>query len=125
MKSHFKTACIVQVSDRSGMFELVQDLVYYSARLGRDIVVPAGFGTDFASIPRVFHSIIKVNGRHRKSAVLHDYLCEHGADEGLTQRESDLVFNEACEADDVRLTQRTVMFGMVRLYQSIKGVFRG
>ena len=122
--SGFKTACIVQVSDESGAFVLVSDLIYHSDMLGRDIVIPAGFITDFASIPWILHSIVQVNGKHRRAAVVHDYLCFHRDSEGITQREADYVFQEAMAVLDVRLTQRTVMFGMVRVYQSITGVFK-
>ena len=123
MKSKFKTSCRVEVSDRSGMFVLTDALIYYSERLGRDIIAPIGFETDFASIPCLFRSIIKVNGKHRKPAVIHDYLCENGEKEGVTQSESDHVFQEAMDAVDVRRTQNAVMFGMVRAYQIIKGLF--
>lgn len=122
--SKFKTALIVEVSDDSGMFSLAQDLIYHSSRLGRDIVIPKGFATDFASIPWVFHSIIQVNGRHRRAAVVHDYLCIHRKQIGISQREADYIFQEAMQVLDVRLTQRTVMFGMVRVYQSITGIFK-
>lgn len=123
MKSQFKTACRVEVSDKSGMFVLIDDLIYYSERLGKNIAAPKGFETDFASIPWMFRWLIKVNGKHRKPAVIHDYLCVHGKEMGISQSESDHVFQEAMNAVDVRRTQNAVMFGMVRAYQSIKGVF--
>jgi len=127
-KSHFKTGCYVEVLDNPGMFMLTEELIYYSAKLDKDIQVPAFYVTDFASIPWFFHSIIQVNGKHRKPAVLHDYLCTDGETIGISQRDADLIFYEAMESMDTRLTQRTIMFGMVRAYQftkhSIKGLFK-
>ena len=124
MKSQFKTGLIVNVLDTESMFSLAQELIYHSERLGRDIIVPAGYETDFASIPWILQSIVQVNGKHRRAAVVHDYLCTHGKIEGVTQREADLIFQEAMTVLDVRLTQRTAMFGMVRAYQSIAGLFK-
>lgn len=124
MKSQFKTALIVRVLDKPNMFALVQELIYHSERLGKDVTVPAEYETDFASIPWILQSIVQVNGKHRRAAVVHDYLCTNGAELGIKQREADLIFQEAMEVLDVRLTQRKAMFGMVRLYQSIAGIFK-
>ena len=110
--------------DEPNMFRLVQDLIYKSDLLGRYLIVPTGYQTDFSSIPWFFQSIIQVNGKHRRAAVVHDYLCTHGSLEGVTQRQADHIFQEAMCVLDVRLTQRKVMFGMVRLYQSITGIFK-
>ncbi|WP_210249059.1 MULTISPECIES: DUF1353 domain-containing protein [unclassified Bradyrhizobium] len=38
------------------------------------IEVPAGFVTDFASIPRIFWSIFRPDGDYAHAAVIHDYL---------------------------------------------------
>ena len=38
------------------------------------ITVPKGFVTDWASVPRILHSILPPRGRYSKAAVLHDYL---------------------------------------------------
>lgn len=37
-------------------------------------VVPAGFITDFASIPAPFTPLLPRTGKHNRAAVLHDYL---------------------------------------------------
>src|SRR5262245_60709692 len=36
--------------------------------------VPAGFVTDFASIPRAFWSLLRPDGRYTHPAIVHDYL---------------------------------------------------
>ena len=38
------------------------------------IIVPAGFVTDFASVPRAFWSGMSPHGQYSRAAVLHDYL---------------------------------------------------
>lgn len=39
-----------------------------------EIRVPAGFVTDFASIPRLFWSIVRPDGEYGYAAIVHDYL---------------------------------------------------
>lgn len=39
-----------------------------------DIIIPQGFKTDLASIPRVFQNMLDVDGRSRLPAILHDWL---------------------------------------------------
>lgn len=41
-----------------------------------EIDVPAGYRTDFASIPRFFHRLLPPAGRYGKAAVIHDWLCD-------------------------------------------------
>lgn len=128
----FCSRCVVEVSDKPGMFILDQPLIYYSAFLGREIHVPKGFETDFASIPRLLQNIIQVNGRHRPAAVVHDYLCwlvdvsvYHYPAPLMTQGEADKVFREAMKCLDVEFVQSSVMYRMVRRYQKIKAWIKG
>ena len=51
---------------------LAQPLHWVSAEL--DIVIPRGFKTDLASIPRVLQNVLDVDGRSRCPAILHDWL---------------------------------------------------
>lgn len=38
------------------------------------VTVPGGFVTDFASIPRLFYSLLRPDGEYAYAAVVHDYL---------------------------------------------------
>ncbi len=91
-------------------WRLVLPLIYLRADYTA-ITVPAGFITDLASIPRLLHPLIPVNGRHRAAAIVHDYLY---ATQTLTRAECDAVFLEAMEACGVRWTQRWAMYSAVR-----------
>lgn len=59
------------------MYYLTKDLSWSatgsSAPLGR-ITVPSGFVTDFASVPRVFWSVLPPDGDYVAAAVVHDWL---------------------------------------------------
>jgi hypothetical protein len=64
---------------------------------GKTIVhVPAGFITDFASIPRVLWSFIPPTGFYGKAAVIHDFLYLNGNINGMVipQKYADDVLNE-------------------------------
>jgi hypothetical protein len=63
------------------------------------IRVPAGFVTDFASIPRIFWNILPPTGKYGKAAVVHDYLYVMGGHlpdgREYTKREADRIFYDA------------------------------
>jgi hypothetical protein len=53
-------------------FRLVDD--FYVSLEGVEVVVPEGFETDLASVPRLPIVYMAVGGRGHKAAVLHDWL---------------------------------------------------
>lgn len=107
----FLNAAILSVCDESGKWMLVRPL-YYRSAAGELIVIPAGFLTDLASIPRAFHWLIPVNGKHRAPAILHDYLF---VVQDRSRADVDALFLEAMADAGVRWTQRTAMYAAVRL----------
>ncbi len=80
--TRFHTDCIIKVIDgaiKSKPFELEVALVYETGLLAYDselIIVPAGYRTDFASIPRFFHRVLPPVGKYSRAAVVHDWLCD-------------------------------------------------
>lgn len=83
------------------------------------IVIPEGFETDFASIPTFFQNLIKVNGKHRLAALLHDYLYSVGGDIGfnkLTRKQCDTLFLEEMQKANVKWVKRKVMYRIVRIF---------
>ncbi|GAB1388984.1 MAG: hypothetical protein AMXMBFR78_33920 [Rubrivivax sp.] len=82
-------------------------------------VVPAGFLTDFASIPRVLWSLIgHPAGRYAQAAVLHDWLLEQPA---VPRAEADRVFLEAMAVLGVPRLQRWLMWAAVRAWGLVRG----
>jgi hypothetical protein len=73
-------------------FMLTEPLVYRVERTNQIITVPAGFVTDFASVPWAARSIIDVVGKHSVGAVVHDYLYW---DQQCSRYEADLLLHEA------------------------------
>src|SRR4051794_33564779 len=77
----FEGPVVVREVDRGdgSRWQLLEPLTYQ----GRDepFVVPAGFETDFASVPRALTWLLPRYGRYTKAAILHDHLC-HRCREG-------------------------------------------
>lgn len=51
-----------------------RDLVWRDADQHWTVIVPAGFRTDFASVPRGLWNVFPPVGKYAPAAVLHDYL---------------------------------------------------
>ena len=92
-----------------GRWKLIHDLVWEG---GQRIVVPAGFETDLASIPRLLRGILHQNGLSRAPAVLHDFLY---ATQIMTRSEADGVFREALEAEGMGWLGRFLYWSGVRV----------
>jgi hypothetical protein len=75
-------------------WKLLDTLRFYSVELGRMILVPTGFVTDFASVPRLPFIYWATGGTAEAPAVLHDWLYRTGA-ESVTRKQADAVFSEA------------------------------
>lgn len=101
---------VLQVGD-SGEWLLAHKLTYVT-EAGEVIEVPAGFETDLASIPRAFHWLIPVNGKHRAAAIIHDYLYTI---KDRSRSAADAIFLEAMKESGVRWTQRQAMYLAVRV----------
>lgn len=80
----------------------------------RPIKIPAGFLTDFASVPRLLWNVMPPTGMYGKAAVIHDYL--YRTPQMATRAEADNVFKEAMQALGVGWWTRQVMYRGVRLF---------
>ena len=94
-----------------GEWQLLSPLVYTS-KVGKVWIVPKGFTTDLASIPRAARILIDRNGPSRPAATLHDYLYATGA---VSRAEADSLFLEALEAASVGWVTRHLMHSAVRV----------
>lgn len=77
-----------------------------------DFIVPVGFETDFASIPRGLWNILPPQGKHSRAAVAHDYLYYTGM---FPRNISDKIFLIIMVALDVSRWRQRVMFRGVRV----------
>lgn len=96
IQAQFLTHLRVEEVDEKN-WRLTSSLRYYSAVLDRVIVVPEGFVTDFASVPRLPFIYWFAGDTARKAAVIHDWLYRINT-EKVTRAQADAVFAEAIRA---------------------------
>jgi hypothetical protein len=100
-----------RVSDQQ--WEVVEALVYRGRR--DTFVVPAGFPTDFASVPRVVVWLFPRFGRYTLAAVLHDWLTTEGLRTGaVSSRDADGLFRRVMAELRVPPVRRWLMWAGVR-----------
>ncbi|NMF98373.1 DUF1353 domain-containing protein [Aromatoleum toluolicum] len=102
---------MLRVGEQDGEW-ILETPVWYRTASGADLVVPSGFVTDLASIPRLLHAVMPVNGAHRAAAILHDWLYET---QQFTRAQSDCLFLAAMADSGVGLAQRYAMYAGVRV----------
>lgn len=90
---------------------LVAPLTYVGA--SEEFLVPAGFATDFASVPRLLWGILPPYGRHTRAAVVHDWLYATGY---LPRAEADGVFRRIMRECHVGRLRRWTMYLALRLF---------
>ena len=113
-RNSFLTPLVVEVMPSGKRFRLYNSFTYHVARAGVNIRVPAGFETDFASIPRIFRIIIPKLGRYNKAAVIHDYIYQSDRLQ-LSRKQADQVFLDAMADLGVPKWKRTLMYWAVRI----------
>jgi hypothetical protein len=78
------------------------------------IVVPTGFVTDFASIPRILWPVLSPVGEYGKAALLHDYCCaiQYKKD----RKYCDDIFKEAMQVLRVHPLKIFILYWGVRMF---------
>lgn len=96
----------------SGRWKLIGPISYQTS-FGRTFTVPAGFETDFASVPRLPFAYWLTGNTAHGPAVVHDYLCRTG----LVPRElADEVFKEAMHTIGMPRWRVVAMYQAVATY---------
>lgn len=108
MKSQFLTDLDTRAVAQG--YRLLAPLEYCSELLGELIIVPAGFVTNFASIPAPGRILISGHGHDRWASTVHDYLYHTRFD----RKKADGVFLEALEVSGVNVIKRRIMYRAVR-----------
>ena len=113
--SSFTRPLIVSPQPNCKAWTLIEPFCYDVGFEGsrETINVPAGFITDFASVPRIFWAIIPQWGKYGNAAVLHDFLYQSGQ---YSRKRADEIFLEAMEVGGTSWLCRHVMFLAVRFF---------
>lgn len=111
MKGDFLSDLVISQSSYSswGLWRLDEPLIYRSGTTQH--VVPKGFMTDGASIPRLLWGVLPPFGRYAKAAVLHDYLLKT-----FPRAYCDAVFRDALRVCDVNDVRADFMYAAVRVF---------
>lgn len=91
----------------------VEKQFYYTRSLTDFVDVPEGFITDFASVPRVFWSVLPPDGKYSQAAVVHDRLY---VTHERSKPESDYIFYEAMKDSGVPKWTRELMYWCVKIF---------
>ena len=105
----FLTPLELRADRKPGHWILLRDLIWHGAQY---VVVPKGFVTDLASIPRGLRWLLQQNGNSRRAAVLHDFLY---ATQPFTRAEADGIFRAALKAERVVGIGRGLYWAGVRV----------
>lgn len=111
----FKTWCDLRVYQERE-WVVLQDFEWRSPTA--HVIVPRGFITDLASIPRPLRGWLDVAGPSREPAVIHDWLyCrqQDAAGNPISRAWADELFREALAVKDVPLPTRSIYWSGVRV----------
>ena len=95
---------------------LDRPLDYASDLLGRIVIVPVGFTSDGASVPRALWNLYPPFGKYLEAAVVHDWFCVLGnkGESPIDSVTAAKVFREAMVACGVGKWRRNKMYWAVR-----------
>ena len=85
----------------------------YEAKNGTVIFVPAGFVTDFASVPQIFWNILPPTGTYDRAAILHDFCYRNHL---FPRARCDALLNEAMMWLEVPTWKRCLIYWNVKLF---------
>lgn len=106
-----------------GSWRLLEDLGYdQNTPFSAEVIVPAGFVTDFASVPRLPLAYLLAGGVGDPAAVVHDYLYRE-IPHSVSRAQADEVFYQALLVCGVAKWRAYVMWAAVRCcgWTSYKG----
>ena len=98
----------------NGKFELFSDYVYKTKEYL--IKVPKGFVTDYASIPKLFRTVVLPYGEHSGASVIHDWLYSSMCNLDISREKADKIFLEILKEEKVNFLLRIVMYIAVRKF---------
>lgn len=114
---------VARFAGDKGEWTLTAPLIYQGNQ--DRFIVPKGFKTDFASIPRIFFVLFPKNGNYDAAAIVHDWLyvtqpMVHGpkwtrSRMPITRRDADGIFRRIMKELGVRCVRRNLMYLAVRI----------
>ncbi|MFI9404001.1 DUF1353 domain-containing protein [Nocardia sp. NPDC052316] len=101
-------------------WRVVEPLVYQGD--SQEFVIPAGFRTDFASVPRALVWLVPRYGAYTRAAILHDYLRDTRQ---VSIADADAIFRRCLRELGVSVPRYWMMWAAVRLASRLRGASFG
>ncbi|MEV0295564.1 DUF1353 domain-containing protein [Nocardia sp. NPDC050710] len=101
-------------------WRLTEPLIYQGD--ADEFTVPAGFRTDFASVPRALVWLVPRYGAYTRAAILHDYLLKSKA---VSPADADGLFRRCLREFGVSVPRRWMMWAAVRSANRLHGATPG
>lgn len=99
------------------LLKTLEPIVYYrKGERTNEIIVPQGYTSDGATIPKLFWFVLSPFEDYLKCCILHDYLCDLFHLGMLERKECDVIFLEAMEQTGIKKSTRIALYFFVRLY---------
>lgn len=113
--SQFLTKLEVAVADNTddGRWIVTQPLIYQSDVAKQTFIVPRGFQTDMASVPRLPLVFLLAGDTSRQASVVHDFLYSTHT---VSREVADSVLREASAVTQVPAWRRWIMWAGVRVF---------
>ncbi|HHR3990228.1 TPA: DUF1353 domain-containing protein [Salmonella enterica] len=109
----FTTPAILEMLDHF-LWRVYEPFEFYLSDDISDIIsVPAGFITDFATIPRIFWTFMPPDGKYSKTAIIHNWIYDNAL---RTKKEADLILLDRMTVLGVPKWKRIVMHLAVRWF---------
>jgi hypothetical protein len=104
--------------DDEAVWELHEKFIYEASDGYQNalIIVPRGFQTDFASVPRIPLAYLAAGNTAHEAAVVHDYLYREGSRPVMSRELADKVFLAVMEEMGVDAWRRISMYRAVRMF---------
>ena len=107
MKSEFLNELLIKPTSKDGEWVLLEPLRYQSKIYKGTIEIPAGFVTDFASVPRVPVAYTLFGDRAHRESVIHDFLYTRHL---VGKAKADRIFLEAMKVRKKSVFVRWAMY---------------
>ena len=113
-----KDYCIMKIKryDKNGLIAQTTEPIIYTTKSGEMISAPAGFNTNFASVPRICYVLLTPMGKHTQASILHDYLYSRACVYDLSRKQADIIFYEAMRDSLVNPITAKLMYYAVRIF---------
>lgn len=87
---------------------------------GQRVTIPAGYQTDLASSPKLLWLILAPHELGFTATTIHDFLCDHGAEHGISREEADDVFAAVLELQRVNPKKAAKAVAAVRFWSEFR-----